>query len=158
MPTAHSTTSSSPPLAPWGGSRHALPPPTSGSGHAGQARRAPPNKLSEAEAEAVLRVLRSERVVDASPAQVFHLRLDEGTYLASTSTYYRLLRAAGEVRERRRHASHRPRVRRELVATQPLVVWSWDITKLKGVVLDIFSRYVVAWCVAPPSRARWPRS
>ena len=85
--------------------------------------------------------------------------LDEGTYLASEATFYRILRRSGEVRERRRQATHPPKVRPELVATAPNVVWSWDITKLKGprrgeyydcyVVLDIFSRYVVAWCVAP---------
>jgi putative transposase len=122
-------------------------------------RSAPPNKLSDEEMGQILDVLRSERFVDLSPAQVFHVLLDEGRYLASVSTYYRLLRATGEVRERRRQATHPPRVRPELVARRPLVVWSWDITKLKGprkgeyydlyVVLDIFSRYVVAWCVAP---------
>ncbi len=122
-------------------------------------RPAPPNKLTGDEADAILDVLRSERFVDLSPGQVFHILLDEGIYLASVSTYYRLLRTHGEVRERRRQATHPPRVRPELVARQPLVVWSWDITKLKGpkrgeyydlyVVLDIFSRYVVAWLVAP---------
>jgi putative transposase len=122
-------------------------------------RPAPPNKLTDEETGRILDVLRSPRFVDLSPAQVFHILLDEGTYLASVSTYYRLLRASGEVRERRRQATHPPRVRPELVARRPLVVWSWDITKLKGpkrgeyydlyVVLDIFSRYVVAWCVAP---------
>jgi putative transposase len=123
------------------------------------ARPAPPNKLTDEEMGQTLDVLRSERFVDLSPAQVFHILLDEGTYLASISSFYRLLRTAGEVRERRRQATHPPRVRPELVARAPLVVWSWDITKLKGprrgeyydlyVVLDIFSRYVVAWCVAP---------
>ncbi|MDP3971613.1 MAG: integrase core domain-containing protein [Candidatus Nanopelagicales bacterium] len=121
-------------------------------------RPAPPNKLSDAEVSQILDVLRSPRFVDLSPAQAFYTLLDEGTYLASVSTYYRLLRANGEVRERRRQATHPPRVRPELVAHKPLVVWSWDITKLKGpgrgeyydlyVVLDIFSRYVAAWCVA----------
>lgn len=122
-------------------------------------RPSPPNKLTATEADAVLGVLRSERFCDASPAQVYFTLLDEGVYLASESTFYRLLRAAGEVRERRRQATHPPRTRPELVARAPLQVWSWDITKLKGprrgqyydcyVVLDIFSRYVVAWCVAP---------
>lgn len=122
-------------------------------------RPAPPNKLTDEEMDQILDVLRSPRFVDLSPAQVFHILLDEGRYLASVSTYYRLLRATGEVRERRRQATHPPRVRPELVARRPLVVWSWDITKLKGprrgeyydlyVVLDIFSRYIVAWCVAP---------
>ena len=113
-------------------------------------RPAPPNKLTDDEMSVILDVLRSERFVDLSPTQVFHILLDEGTYLASVSTYYRLLRANGEIRERRRQATHPPRVRPELVARRPLVVWSWDITKLKGpqrgeyydlyVVLDIFSR------------------
>jgi putative transposase len=122
-------------------------------------RPAPANKLTVEEMGQILDVLRSERFVDLSPAQVFHILLDEGTYLASVSTYYRLLRATGEVRERRRQAIHPSRVRPELVARGPNVVWSWDITKLKGprrgdyfdlyVVLDIFSRYVLVWCVAP---------
>jgi putative transposase len=122
-------------------------------------RPAPPNKLTDEEVEAVLAVLRSERFADCSPAQVYFTLLDEGVYLASESSYYRILRANNEVRERRRQATHPAKVKPELVADRPLVVWSWDITKLKGpkrgeyydlyVVLDIFSRYVVAWCVAP---------
>jgi putative transposase len=122
-------------------------------------RRRPANALTAEEIDAVLAELRSERFVDLSPAQVFHVLLDEGVYLASESTMYRLLRREGEVGERRRQATHPPRVRPELVARRPNAVWSWDITKLKGptkgdwydlyVVLDIFSRYVVAWCVAP---------
>jgi putative transposase len=122
-------------------------------------RPAPPNKLSEAEVDAVLAELRSERFVDASPDQVYFTLLDEGTYLASVSSMYRILRANGEVKERRRQATHPAKVKPELVAAAPNVCWSWDITKLKGprrgeyfdlyVVLDIFSRYVVAWCVAP---------
>jgi len=124
-------------------------------------RPAPPNKLSEDEVGAVLGVLRSPRFVDCSPAQVYFTLLDEGTYLASESTFYRLLREHGEVRERRRQATHPPKKKPELVATGPNICWSWDITKLRGprrgeyfdcyVVLDIFSRYVVAWCVAPES-------
>lgn len=122
-------------------------------------RPAPPNKLSDDEAAAVLGVLNSERFVDCSPAQVYFTLLDEGVYLASESTFYRILRSNGESRERRRQARHPAKVKPELVADRPLVVWSWDITKLKGptrgvyyqlyVVLDIFSRYVVAWRLAP---------
>ena len=122
-------------------------------------RPAPRNKLSDAERDEILAVLDSERFVDQAPAQVFFTLLDEGTYLASESTFYRLLRARGQMSERRRQASHPARVRPELVARRPNVVWIWDITKLKGpkrgeyydcyVVLDIFSRYVVAWLVAP---------
>jgi putative transposase len=130
-------------------------------------RPAPPNKLTAAEAGHILGTLRSPRFVDLSPAQAFYVLLDEGTYLASVSTFYRLLRAAGEVRERRRQASHPPRVRPELAARAPNAVWSWDITKLKGprrgeyydlyAVLDIFSRYVVAWCVAPSESGQLAR-
>ena len=80
------------------------------------ARPAPPNRLTDEEIGEILDVLRSPRFVDLSPAQVFHILLDEGVYLASISSFYRLLRANGEVRERRRQATHPPRVRPELVA------------------------------------------
>jgi putative transposase len=84
--------------------------------------------------------------------------LDEGRYLGSVSTFYRLLRAAGESADRRRQATHPATVKPELVATQPNQVYSWDITKLRVpakwtyyylyVILDIYSRYVVGWMVA----------
>jgi len=100
-------------------------------------------------------VLNSERFADKSPLQVWAVLLDEGVYIASVSSMYRVLRAAGQVRERRRQASHPPRVRPELVADGPDQVWTWDITKLKGpwrgiyfdlyVMLDIFSRKVIHW-------------
>jgi len=61
-------------------------------------------------------LLRSDRFVDASPAQVWAVLLDEGSYLASAATMYRLLHAHDEVRERRAQASHPPRARPELVA------------------------------------------
>lgn len=121
-------------------------------------RRRPPSALSEAEQTHVLQALRSARFADKSPAQIWATLLDEGTYLCSQSTMYRLLRQHGEVRERRRQATHPPRVRPELVAHHPNDVWSWDITKLAGphrgvyydlyVMLDIYSRYVVGWQVA----------
>jgi putative transposase len=122
-------------------------------------RRVPANKLSPAEVEEILSVLRSPRFVDCSPAQTYFTLLDEGRYLGSVSSFYRILRSVGETGERRRQATHPARTRPELVATGPLRVWSWDITKLKGprrgdyydlyVIIDIFSRYVVGWCVAP---------
>jgi putative transposase len=103
-------------------------------------------------------VLHSDRFVDLAPAEVWATLLDEGVYLGSISTFYRLLRRAGEVRERRRQATHPAKVKPELVANGPNTVWSWDITKLRGpakwtsyylyVILDIFSRYVVGWMVA----------
>lgn len=120
--------------------------------------RVQPRALDTAERQAILEVLHSERFVDASPAQVWATLLDEGVYLGAQSTFYRLLRAAGEGRERRRQATHPAQVKPELVATTPNAVWSWDITKLHGpakwtyyylyVILDIFSRYAVGWMLA----------
>jgi putative transposase len=122
-------------------------------------RPAPPNKLTEAEQQRVLNVLRSPEYCDLAPAQVWARLLDDGIYFCSISTMYRLLAVAGENRERRRQRTHPAKKKPELVARAPNRVWSWDITKLKGpdrgvyyelfVIIDIFSRYVVAWCVAP---------
>jgi len=117
-----------------------------------------PRALEAAERQALLDVLHGERFVDQAPAEVYATLLDEGSYLASISTMYRVLRAEGEVAERRRQATHPPTVKPELVADAPNRVWSWDITKLLGpakwtyyylyVILDIFSRYAVGWMVA----------
>jgi len=118
------------------------------------AGRAPhPASLTRDEQEALLAVLNSDRFADKSPAQVWAILLDEGIYLASVSSMYRVLRAADQVRERRAQAAHPPRVRPELVADGPDQVWTWDITKLKGpwrgtyfdlyVMIDIFSRKVI---------------
>ena len=117
-----------------------------------------PRALTEHEQHTILDLLHSPRFVDVAPAEVWATLLDEGVYLASISTFYRLLRRAGETRERRRQASHPASVKPELVASAPNQVWSWDITKLRGpakwtyyylyVILDIYSRYVVGWMVA----------
>ncbi|MFI7481302.1 hypothetical protein ACH9EU_02685 [Kocuria sp. M1R5S2] len=73
-------------------------------------------------------VLHEERFVDLAPAEVHAILLDEGRYLCSESTMYRLLRTThGQVRERRRQAVHSPRVKPELVARAPNECWSWDI-------------------------------
>ena len=121
-------------------------------------RPAPPNALSEAERHHVLAVLRGEEYCDLAAAQVWARLLDDGVYLCSISTMYRLLARAGENRERRRQRTHPARKRPELIATAPNRVWSWDITKLQGpergvyyelfVIIDIFSRYVVGWMVS----------
>jgi putative transposase len=122
------------------------------------APRPQPRALSPAEQAQVLEVLHSERFVDQAPSSVWATLLDEGSYLCSVSTMYRLLRQAGETGDRRRHATHPARVKPELLASGPNQCWSWDITKLAGparwtwyylyVILDIFSRYVVGWMVA----------
>ena len=85
-----------------------------------------------AERAQVLAVLTSDRFVDKSVAQVWATLLDEGTYLCSMSTMYRILRANDAAGERRSQATHPPRTIPELLATKPGQVWSWDITKLRG--------------------------
>jgi putative transposase len=122
-------------------------------------RPSPPRALPAAEREHVLEVLHSERFVDSSPAQVSATLLDDDQkYLCSPRTMYRILDEAQEVKERRNQC-RRPIYRRpELVATGPNQVWTWDLTKLRGpakwtyyylyVVLDLFSRLVVAWMLA----------
>ena len=96
------------------------------------ARPTPPNALSEAERQHVLATLRSSEFCDLAPAQVWARLLDDGIYLCSISTMYRLLAAAGESRERRRQRSHPAKKKPELIARAPNQVWSWDITKLQG--------------------------
>ena len=103
-----------------------------------------------------------------APAEVWATLLDEGTYLGSVSTFYRVLREAGESKERRRQATHPAAVKPELMAAAPNQVWSWDITKLHGpakwtyyylyVILDIFSRYATAGWSPPASPPSSPRS
>lgn len=114
--------------------------------------------LSDAERAAVREVLHSERFLDAAPAEVYATLLDEGTYLASERTMYRILAEHDEVRERRAQARHPAYAAPELLASRPNELWSWDITKLRGpsrgiwfhlyVLLDVFSRYVPGWLVA----------
>jgi len=88
-----------------------------------------PRALDEVERKEVLRVLHEPDHVDEAPATVYAQLLDEGIYLASTSTMYRILRAEGEVSERRRQATHPPAIKPELVAAVPNEVWSWDIER-----------------------------
>ena len=89
----------------------------------------PARALSEAEQAAVLHELHSERFVDSSPAAVWATLLDEGRYLASERTMYRLLAAKGEVRERRDQLAHPPYAAPELLAERPNQLWSWDIER-----------------------------
>lgn len=121
-------------------------------------RRSSPRALSPAERQQTLEVLHSSRFCDVAPAEVVATLLDEGVYLASERTMYRLLEAHGETRERRNQLRHPHYPRPELLATCPNQLWSWDITKLLGpakwtyyylyVILDVYSRYVPGWMVA----------
>lgn len=122
-------------------------------------RSAPPRALSEPEKQDVLETLHSERFQDMAPHEVYATLLDEERYLCSIRTMYRILEENTEVKERRNQLRHPDYKKPELLATGPNQVWSWDITKLLGpvkwsyfhlyVILDIFSRYVVGWMVAP---------
>jgi putative transposase len=126
-------------------------------------RRCSPRALTPPEREAVLDVLHGERFVDVAPAEVVATLVDEKRYLCSARTRYRVLAAHEEVRERRNQLRHPSSAAPELVATRPNELWSWDITKLKGpakwvyyyryVILDVFSRYVTGWMVAPRESA-----
>jgi putative transposase len=123
--------------------------------------------LNAAERAETLAVLHSAEFVDRAPAAVCATLLDQGRYFCSPRTMYRLLAAQGEARERRNQLTHPHYQAPELLATAPNQVWSWDITKLRGlvkwtyfylyVVLDIFSRYVVGWLVATRETAELAR-
>jgi len=106
----------------------------------------------------VLDQLNSERFADQSPYQVYAKLLDEGEYLCSVRTMYRILDDNQSVRERRNQLTHPTYKKPELLASGPNEVWSWDITKLKGpekwtyyylyTIIDIYSRYTVGWMLA----------
>jgi putative transposase len=132
-----------------------------------QLRSAPPRALSAAERETVLAHLHEERFQDRSPAAVQATLLDEGVYHCSTRTMYRILEQRAETRERRNQRIHPVYKKPELLATAPNELWSWDITKLMGpakwtyfylyVILDVFSRYVTGWMIAPRESAQLAR-
>jgi len=123
-----------------------------------------PRALTDVERKEVRALLNSDEHVDEAPATVYAKLLDQGVYVASVSTMYRVLRAHDEVRERRRQAVHPAAKKPELIATRPNEVWSWDITKLLGpakwtyyylyVVIDILSRYVPGWMLARAESAK----
>jgi transposase InsO family protein len=123
----------------------------------------PARALSDPQQQVVLDLLHAPRFADQAPAEVFATLLDEGVYHCSIRTMYRILDRHSEVRERRNQLRHPVYQKPELLAERPNQVWSWDITKLMGpakwsyfylyVILDIFRRRVVAWCVADAEAA-----
>lgn len=128
-----------------------------------QPRKPHPNALSPDERKRALKVLNQKEFMDKPPRQVHAALLDDGIFLCSVGTMYRILKANHQLRERRNLTSHRHYQKPELLTTAPNELWSWDITKLLGpakwtyfylyVILDVFSRYVVGWMVAPCERA-----
>jgi putative transposase len=128
----------------------------------------PCRSLTASQRENVLAILDSDRFADKAPRQVYAELLDDGEYVCSVRTMYRILAANQQVRERRHQRRHPAYVKPELVARAPNQVWSWDITKVPGpvrgcyfslyVALDIFSRYVVGWTIARTENAALARA
>src|SRR5665213_3291930 len=126
-------------------------------------RPSPQRALTIVERQTMLDLLRAPRFADQAPAEVYASLLDEGAYHCSIRTMYRILAASQEVRDRRDHLRHPIYKKPELLARAPNEVWSWDISKLMGpakwtyfylyVIIDIFSRRVVGWCVADTESA-----
>lgn len=126
-----------------------------------EARAVPDNgqALSDTERQAVLRLINQAAYADLAIAQIWARELDAGNYLCSKSSMYRIARDAGQSRERRRLATHPPKVKPELLADGPSQVWTWDITKLRGpakgifyqlyVLIDIYSRFNPSWIISP---------
>ena len=113
-------------------------------------------------------MLTGPRFADLTPYTAWARLLDEdGIYLASVRTFYRVLAAEGLVQERRNQLVHPAHVKPELIATAPNQVWSWDITRLRStmkwrffylyVLLDIFSRYVVGGSSPAPRTRALPK-
>jgi len=131
---------------------HQLPPATN------KLRSKPKRAFSQAEQQTVLKVLSSKRFVDKLPVEIYTTLLNEGTYLCSVRTMYRILAQEDDIRERRNHLRHSSYNKTDSLVTQPNQFWLWDIVKLPGpeqrayfylyVILDAFSRYVVEWKVA----------
>jgi putative transposase len=122
-----------------------------------KARPRPARALTDEERARVLVTLDDKAFMDKAPAQVYAKLLEDGEYLCSERTMYRVLAEHDQVRERRAQRRHPEYVKPQLVATAPNQVWSWDTTKLPGptkgtyftlyVIVDIFSRYIVGWQV-----------
>jgi putative transposase len=114
--------------------------------------------LSAEQRQAVLDALHEPRFADQPPAQVYAKLLDEGRYLCSVRTMHRILKSNGQSGDRRIQRERTVYTIPRLEADRPNAVWTWDITKLatwsKGtflnlyVVLDLYSRFVVAWMIA----------
>jgi transposase InsO family protein len=119
--------------------------------------------LTAPQQQVILNLLHAPRFADQAPAEIYASLLDQGLYHCSIRTMYRILNRHHEVRDRRAQLRHPVYQKPELLAERPNQIWSWDITKLMGptkwsyfylyVILDIFSRRVVGWCVADAESA-----
>jgi putative transposase len=126
-------------------------------------RRNVPRALGVNERQEILDIMHEERFMDLPPGQIFNHLLDEGRYIASERTMYRILADNNEIKERRKIRTHPKYKRPELLAIKPNQLWSWDITRLRGpnkleyyqlyVIIDVYSRYVVGWMLAQTESA-----
>ena len=117
-----------------------------------------PRRLSADERQEILDLFHDERFIDLTPPQIYTRLLDEGRYIASERTMYRILTENNEVKERRRLRTHPKYKKPELLACRPKELWSWDITRLRGpnkleyynlyTMIDVYSRYIVGWMLA----------
>ena len=112
-----------------------------------------PRALSAAETNAIRAILNSERFQDQSPREVYATLIDEGQYLCSYRTMYRILAEHAEIRERRNQLRHPEYKKPELLATRPNQLWSWDITKLRGTgEMDLLLSVCHSGCLQPLCR------
>ena len=121
------------------------------------ARHQPPNKLDEEERESILEVANSPEYADLPPSKIVPLLADSGRYIASESTFYRVLREKGQMTHRHRSKPPSGSKPRGLLAAGPNCVYSWDITylptRVRGMffylymVMDVYSRKIVGWQV-----------
>lgn len=119
--------------------------------------RVPANKLSEQERQRVIDMANSDAYCDLPPCQIVPRLADEGHYIASESTFYRIFRQENMLKHRQRTRPKKHHKPKELIATQPNQVWCWDVTYLPSMVagmfyylylvMDIFSRKIVGWTV-----------
>jgi transposase InsO family protein len=118
----------------------------------------PAHKLTEAERQAVLDVANSPEFRDKSPRQIVPTLADRGEYIASESTFYRVLHEEGQMQHRERARPRTSNKPKEHIARAPNQVWCWDITYLRSsvrgaffylyLIVDIYSRKIVGWWVA----------
>jgi putative transposase len=113
---------------------------------------------NEIDRQEILDVMNSDRYLDKTPYEIYASQLDEGNYLCSKRTMYRILHENMQVKERRKQRRTNHYQKPELLATSPNQLWTWDITKLKSsekwtyfylyVIIDVYSRYIVGWMLA----------
>lgn len=119
--------------------------------------RIPSNKLTSEETEAIIRISNSPQYCDLPPCKIVPMLADQNIYLASESSFYRILKAKNLLSHRGRNKPRTHYKPKALVAIAPNQVWSWDITYLKTrvdglyyflyMIVDIFSRKIVGWTI-----------